>query len=405
MSFVRLTIPGEYWDSQIYRGTLYLFERSGSILTLDWAKVVDGITEDEGLKLAARCAFKRSDYLYRVASTGIFHDPEFKNVLFNRFQLLGNLELQLNAEDLRRVFISRQDNKFPFPHSDCLIYSKKMYVSSTGGLYAAGCGSRTKHGISTRLEKLWDGPALSINASYGSIALALGDDGLWEYDIFTTLQNGMVGKTQNPKHLANRHCSDCNWAYYSIFGSSTRSNGFLAAYRREEQINDNYFTGRRFVRLIDDDELFSSFKGHGTGYSWAAQDKICQASNGYVSVVKYKPWADNEELKPLGSLNLPRNGDPVISARIALFGTIVELPDKLEIIPSEGPVIELPGEPVAWRVFPRSHHYENHLHIIHDDHLEILSFNHDYFVDQNAKLSGISARRMTGENIYDSLNL
>ncbi len=41
-----------------------------------------------------------------------------------------------------------------------------------------------------------------------------------------------------------------------------------------------------------------------------------------------------------------------------------------------------------WRVFPRSDHYSNQLHIIYDDRLEIVSFVHDYFVDQSSKLSG-----------------
>lgn len=37
--------------------------------------------------------------------------------------------------------------------------------------------------------------------------------------------------------------------------------------------------------------------------------------------------------------------------------------------------------------------FKNQLHVIYEDRLEILSFNHDYFVDQEAKLSGITYRR------------
>ena len=49
----------------------------------------------------------------------------------------------------------------------------------------------------------------------------------------------------------------------------------------------------------------------------------------------------------------------------------------------------LSGEPINWRVFPRSKFYENHLHIVYPDRLEILSFNDDYFVDQEKKKAGI----------------
>ena len=44
---------------------------------------------------------------------------------------------------------------------------------------------------------------------------------------------------------------------------------------------------------------------------------------------------------------------------------------------------------VRWRVFPRSKHYVNHLHVILDDRIEIYSFNNDYFVDQRSKKAGI----------------
>ena len=37
---------------------------------------------------------------------------------------------------------------------------------------------------------------------------------------------------------------------------------------------------------------------------------------------------------------------------------------------------------------PALEHYSNQLHIIYDDRLEIISFVHDYFVDQTSKLSG-----------------
>ena len=37
----------------------------------------------------------------------------------------------------------------------------------------------------------------------------------------------------------------------------------------------------------------------------------------------------------------------------------------------------------------RSKQYENQLHVVYEDRLEIFSFNHDYFINQKSKLSGI----------------
>jgi len=63
------------------------------------------------------------------------------------------------------------------------------------------------------------------------------------------------------------------------------------------------------------------------------------------------------------------------------------------------PIHTFAGEPVNWRIFPRSKHYENQLHIIYNDRLEIISFNHDYFVNQNEKWAGIEVFRRYKRNI------
>ena len=130
-------------------------------------------------------------------------------------------------------------------------------------------------------------------------------------------------------------------------------------------------------------------------FSWAAQDKICQAANGSIRVAKYEPWNQKTPLRRLGVLPIARNGEAIVSAKVALFGTVVELDSGLVVIGSDGTTFDVRGEPVSWRVFPRSRHYENHLHVIHDDRLEVLSFNHDYLIDQNTKVSGISFGKRT----------
>jgi hypothetical protein len=59
---------------------------------------------------------------------------------------------------------------------------------------------------------------------------------------------------------------------------------------------------------------------------------------------------------------------------------------------SDGTYYNIPGEVTRVRIFPRSLNYENHLHVIHNNTLEIYSFNNDYFVDQKAKDLGFAFR-------------
>ena len=387
MSPLKLIIPGRYWDSQIYRGRLHLFGMAGEILTLDWDRLIDNLHVDETLRLAVRSAFQRSDLLYGEAASEIFHDVEIREIMNRRFHVLSQTPLELNGPEIDRTMAGKQDNLFPFPHADSEIYNRRLYVSSRTGVFAANCGGPTKHPVSTRIEPLSEMPVSAVRASYRSLALAAGKEGLWQYNLDDSADGART------ERVASQHCSECQWAFHSIYGSSSTGAGVLASYlkRREPVESAEREEWRRTLdRVIPDSEIFADFESADGEYSWAAQDKICQVTNGSIRVAKYEPWNETSPLRRLGVLPLARHGDAVVSAKVALFGTVVELDSRLIVICSDGTTLDIRGEPVSWRVFPRSLHYENHLHVIHDDRLEVLSFNHDYRVDQHAKVSGIS---------------
>ena len=297
MPALKLIIPGRYWDSQLYQGRLYLFDREGTILTLDWDKLIEQLPVDEPLRLALVWAFKQSDFLYRLAAMGLFRDEEIRAVLNRRFSLLSEMALVVEEEQIRHVSIGQQDNRFPFPHADAAIYYRQLYVSSQSGIFAANCSKRTKNPVSTRVLRLWDGPVLARGASYGSLALAAGEEGLWEYGLGGTYP-WLTQLRENPHCLSSEHCGECQWAFYSIYGSSLNGPGILASYLREEDESEG--DGRRpvkhrkFDQLVSEQEIFSDFGETPVHYSWAAQDKICQAANGAIRVAKYEPLEQRE---------------------------------------------------------------------------------------------------------------
>ncbi len=244
--------------------------------------------------------------------------------------------------------------------------------------------------MSSRPEKKWDAPTLAIAASYNSLALAAGDEGLFELAI----GNGWLADRRTPVQLATRNCVDCSWTFHSIFCSSHVNSGFLASFRKETEYQDHSGFKRIFEGLVPAEEIFQH-----QGYTWGTQDKLCQVQGHIVSITRYTPWAEqnNERLKNLGSVDLaldielaPWKGG-VVSGGLAVFGAIIECENAVVVVPSEGRAITISGEPVNWRVFPRSVQYENQLHLIFNDRLEVFSFNQDYFVDQRRKLLGIQA--------------
>ncbi|PKQ29527.1 MAG: hypothetical protein CVT60_04950 [Actinobacteria bacterium HGW-Actinobacteria-10] len=377
---VKLTIPGEYWDSYIYAGRLYLFERGGSLRTVDWDRLIRETGVPEHLRLAMMCAFVRSDYLYRPATQEIMHDSEVRAVIKAKLEELALRELDISLGALERHTIGVQDNPFPYPHSDVEIYSAQMYVGTSTGVYRSTCHKKSGYPVSSRPAREWDVPAFGLAANYGSMAIAGGSEGLFELDLGLGYDTGMP----EDKPLSTRPCRDCGWTFVSIFASSDHA-GYWARFSKGREDAYESDAPRSFQRVETARQVFG-----GDGYSWGIQEKLYQVRDGAIVVLRYTPWAasEAERVKRLGTIRFQSWKGDVVSGGAATFGAVVELDKALVIIPSRGEPVTLRCEPVNWRVLPRSRHYENHLHVVREDHLEIHSFNQDYEVDQEAKLAG-----------------
>ncbi len=393
MQPLRILIPGRYWDSHIYAGRLYLFGLEGDIRSIDWDSLIENWNIRDELRIALIYAFLHSDYLYGHDLQYLFQDREIENIIARKFRELAEENLYATPRRLSRHIIGQQGNPCPFPHTDTEIYHQNLYVGGPSGLVRATCNKKTKYPVSTRPEKIWDAPILGMSASYDSIAIAAGEEGLFELDTNGTGYDPNRHDSNEPKPLVDNPCRDCNWAYYSIFASSDES-GFLASYTKWVDNAYDSHAERRFEGVRKAGDIFGSL-----GYSWGVQDKLCQAVENGIRVVRYRPWASKSEdrLKHLGTVSLSSWKGSVISASVATFGVVIELENAIVIYPSSGDPITLSGEPVNWRIFPRSKHYENQLHIIYEDRLEILSFNHDYLINQEEKLLGTSFMRQRRE--------
>lgn len=376
MQPLKIVLPGHFWDSQIYRGKLYLFDQEGDLTVVNWdALLADvGVTPEDALAL--RCAFTTSDLLYSPRVGDILRDPELLPVMRNKFERLSQTPFEIGRQEFQRHVFKRQKNPFPFPHADCTIYFNRMYVGGPSGVWSSTCAKTNGNPVSSRPEKSWDAPVFAIAALYRALACAAGDDGLFELDLREL--------NSEPEPVIKRNCVDCHWAYESIYGSSHIAPGFLAEYAKTPE--DKYTFDRKFERIVDESDIF-----HDTGYSWGTQDKLCQAANGTVRVVRYGPSSTRnlERLETSQTIRLDAWKGEVVSGKLAVFGAIIECDAAIVVVLSDETVVTLKGEPVNWRVFPKSIRYENHLHIVYDDYLLIASFNQDYFVDQGYKRFGI----------------
>lgn len=122
------------------------------------------------------------------------------------------------------------------------------------------------------------------------------------------------------------------------------------------------------------------------------QDKICSVTGSSIKLAGYTSQSkpNQQKFSDLGFVEMEELNGEIISADSSLFGIVIEKENGLLIINSSLESQFLEGEPVNWRVFPKSINYTNQLHVVYEDALHIYSFNHDYFVDQSTKKVGIS---------------
>ncbi|MCV2419255.1 hypothetical protein LNV47_01460 [Paucibacter sp. DJ4R-1] len=396
---MKLIIEGTYWDSQIYSGELLLFDGDGAVHRIDWRSIVDSIADkNSAVQTALRVAFSDSDLFYNQKVRKILCDPQIEAPIKSQLSQLATLCLSANRQDWSNNW-RIEDTPFDFLPTDTDIYYNHIFAAGNEGLFSAprsGVGAVRPFG--KRTSKHHDAKILQVKASdhYTAIAAAAGDDGLFEFAFKRSESNVL----DSERRLASRPCSSCDWAFQSVMGW-TLANAFLASFRQEKDPSSNK-TSRIFDRIVDTREIFqgSLFDEGAAGMVWGCREKMYRFATDGIEVANYshvqsrkskdKIAAGNAgtQFSQQGKVKTSVSASSVVSVGTAPFGTVLELDDKLVVIRSDGQIEILNGEPVHWRVFPRSEHYSNQLHIIYDDRLEIISFVHDYFVDQSSKLAG-----------------
>jgi hypothetical protein len=408
---LKLTIPGAYYDSQIYDGYLYLWKTDGSILVLDWDKLIESIGINEKLRIVLTLGFQYGDKLYENL---LIQDTEIKNMLIEKFKELSKITIDTSEKILKNSFVSLQNNPFPFPHADSSIHYKTVYVGSRSGVSRSRCSSSNKLSLDPKSEKLWDAPVLSLTASHKTLALAAGSEGLFDY----SLKYSSSQDRNEPRNITKEHSNFARWMYPGIFSSSYFNEGYFADFietknskskRNDSKKNKRPIqlslplslsdsslvpeTSRQFKNLFSSREIFpTQVTARSPKFTWGARDKICLVTEDSIELVRCFPRAKKKAKKfeSLGSKQVKELTGDIISADSSFFGIVLEEEDSLLVINSLLQHKRFTGEPVNWRVFPHSRNYTNQLHIIYEDSIHIYSFTHDYFLDQKEKLIGMS---------------
>ena len=391
MQPIKLSIEGDYWDSQIYRGRLYLWDMENVLRVYDWDAIIAAISSDPGVRSTLDLAFSRSNYLYGYDFKPLFAQPGVKQSILGPFEALSRVDLGVTRAQLLPFMVLGIDNPFNQLPDDTEIYEKSLYGLTRAGLLELAVRPTSKKVFTSIVPlKLWDGQAIAISAKRRRLAIAALSDGLFEYGF----------DYAEPENLSHRHVDAVNWMYSSIYCTS-RDDGFMAAYHWETlQPSDEGFEltrsdadrpqlRREYDGIIGGEEIFGA-----TGMSWGLDDKVYRVTqDGGLDVVAFhqSKLKDNptEAFNPLTTLENLIDHREIISAGSTYFGILVEFDRSLIVLGSDSQNVHLYGPVTRWRVFPRSISYENHLHVIRDSCIDVLAFFHDWFLDQDEKPAGI----------------
>ena len=428
MQPLKISIKGDYYDCQIYRGRLYLWDFNGGLKVYDWTSLVQSLIKSETDKIALTFSFLDGNYLYKTSLIELFKDKDFKNLLLKKFKRVESKSFQITQKKLSKFLLGEQETPTGILPTDTEIYSNQLYFIHEKGLFSSSAhrSKSEKYLVSSRPAKIWDCNLLSIKANkYPQLALSGGDEGLFEMNT-SRAQPENLKKVESKRpiyQVSNEHSSFSNYSYLNIYNTSLIKESFLATFKWDAklQLTGHLDVARNFDTKLTDKTLFKT-KSKLHFVSWGIADKIYKARNGGFEIIKYNNYANEEKgeekFQKLSSFNLHAWKGKVTNGGTAYFGNIVECENALIIILSDNQIITIPGPITRWRVYPRSMNYENHLHVILDESIDIYSFNQDYFLDQDDKTIGIQFRNEKSkrtprrsyfedadESLYDDIDL
>lgn len=387
----KISIEGEFYDSYIYKDKLLLIEKSKLVFSYNWRLLVEGLIVHPTDKLAYHCAFLDGKFFYNPSIKVFYKDEDFKALIFSKISRIDNIIINKESELLERCINGKPMSISHFPN-DILVYKNIFFYSTNLGVSykkIRGLGGyRSIHSLSPTTYSLSDKKAVNLAVSNGGyLYLSTLDNGLWlnhlRYSMFDRFRY-QDDPVITEEKILDKHSSYVKNAYSSIF---------IGSYLTDDNFMEIYYE-KNIRKTRDTISLDSIFNNEENSFQFAGQDKIYRiTSSGLFLVIFTQSKIIIDEGFSEAELVLAHEFDvnSIISASVELFGIIVEYRNKMEIILSDGVIetIDFTSELVNWRTFSRSQNYTNQIHLIFKNRIEIISINHDYFVEQSNKKLGV----------------
>ncbi|MBP1346639.1 hypothetical protein J0A82_22640, partial [Providencia rettgeri] len=191
-----LKIEGDFIDSFIYSGVLYLLDSEFTFTSYSWNSLCDFILKRNGFKFSdARCILDYSKDNRKTNASNNYIDTYIS-------------EKEINS--LRTDMI--EIKTWP---SDINIFSNKLYFSGDDGVFFINTNHKTALFDKNKIKKIFGMKSFAISPNTNNrIALAVGNEGVFT----STLKH--QDKFPTEVQVSNKSCIDIDWINESLFINS-----------------------------------------------------------------------------------------------------------------------------------------------------------------------------------------
>lgn len=332
-----LNIEGDYVDSYIYSGLLFLVDIKYMLTVYKWEELI-------------KSCLNGVNPLHAIKIRNLLRDS--RNVIPPNCMLNPTISKKtLKSHEL----FSYEIGVWP---SDISIYSNILYISSENGVSKLDLDYMS--GVLNNEVIIFNKMSFAVSPnSFGRLAFAAGKEG-----VYTVIPLAKANLKSYVNQLLETVCMDIDWQSTKLL-AKTNIGVFEANYAKMP-LKINFEKTREFFESvamnkkipptvrIDDSAL----------ESWIAGDKqYALKSDGTISIKNL----ENSESEIKSDVRIERR---VLKARTAAFGTIIETETSLIGLIGQDK-IDLAHDTVSWRVFPRAKNYANQLHIVKNDFIEV----------------------------------
>lgn len=378
---ISINIEGDFIDSFIYSGTLFLVHADSKITTHDWEALLDSALHNNNNIPNPTLIF---EFLKDCRKSTLLIDRDSMSIHIDKAELDEKLVCALPL------------NGWP---TDINIFANRFYIASENGVEELPFNWKSREIESTGRFYIWHKYAYRVSPNdEHRLAIAAGFNGV----IAAFPRRGYINEKEDIATILEIDSHDCEWVGRSLIANSLDGT-FLSTFpelpkRPESPIPPDYWKQLNTIKKQLPATRRVAHKGESTVvYAWVAGNKLFSLlSTGELLVERTNEAIDSTLVKnvvfdidtKIGIGDRFFDAKNILAARSGLFGTVIEIGDELCTVTDYG-TKTISIRPVSWRVFPRARSYLNHLHIVEKDRLSIRAYFPSAIPDQTDRF-GIS---------------